>query len=367
MAITLNYVTIHKLNKDKSEPIQASTIREELFPADSPSVIRLITNISQLYGKRNNSAQYGVFINGEGSGIFPDKFATYYENDERANDDFHALSVDTMTSLFRSASNINFATGGYIVFADYQNDQGVQFLLIAMIKQKDGVSISGELNLEELQYIDESKLYQAVRINFSKYFEYINTPPDESHEGTYLSFISPKGTNAGYFVKSIGCESGSPSTMATKKIVSETVAFFKADETLKEHAKEIKRDVIQYLHEVESSEVHRTAKLSELEPIVRRYIPADDAEQAEQTFEALHTKLNSEVGIPAEFNVSKSAMKGLTYIHHNDPDFKIDFKKETLGTGADNRFRYHNETLIIKDLPNELKEQILAQINETES
>jgi nucleoid-associated protein len=368
MPITLNYVTIHKLNKDKNKDIQRSNIREELFPTDDLSVIKLITNVSKLYGQKNNSAQYGVFVEGEGRGTFPDSFIEYYENNNIDDDDFHALSVDAMTSLFTSASSVNFATGGYIVFADYEAESGTRFLLIAMIKQKDGVSISGDLNIEQLQYIDDSKLYQAARINFSKYLEYINIPEVEVPDLNYLSFISPKGSSAGYFVKAIGCKSGSPSATATTKIVSETAKFFSENDELSPFKKEIKRDIVQYLHEVAASEVHLTAKLSQIEPLARQYIPANNVEQADQIIEDLHTRLNSdEVGIPSEFNVSKTALGKLTHISHKGDDFSINFKKNNLGTDAGNTFRFHNDTLIIKDLPYKLKEQILAQINDAEN
>lgn len=367
MPITINYVVIHKLNKEKSEPIKVSDIRETLLPKDNESVITLIENVSKLYGRKNNSAQFGVFESGEARGIFPDCFCDYYENQKTDDDDFHALSVTTMNSLYSKAEGVPFATGGYIVFADYINEKGSRYFLVAMIKQKDGVTISDGLNIESLEYIDDSKLYQAARINFDKYLEYINLPPIEQHDLNYLSFVSPRGTNAGYFVSALGCKAGAPSAKATKAVVSETVAFFRENKSLAKNSTNVKTDLITYLNEIDSSDKPRTAKLSEVEQIARKYFPADNEEIADKLANELYTKLNSEdVGIPFEFNVNKGALKKITNIKFKG-DFIIDFNKNDLGTSAENKFRYHNNTLIIKDLPDDLIAQITEQLAEADT
>ncbi|NRA89210.1 MAG: hypothetical protein HRU28_17905 [Rhizobiales bacterium] len=78
MPITLNKAIIHELVKEQREAIQPSAIREHVLPPNNPSIIELIEGIVGLYGKKNSSAQYGVFKSGEGKGQFPESFENYH-------------------------------------------------------------------------------------------------------------------------------------------------------------------------------------------------------------------------------------------------------------------------------------------------
>ena len=95
-----------------------------------------------------------------------------------------------------------------------------------MVKQKPGYKITGTLDLENLEYIDLSRLYQAARVNFSKYKAHFS--PDQEEEINYLSFVSPGGnqTASGYFIHAFGCEKGSPSAKATEAVINGSWDFF---------------------------------------------------------------------------------------------------------------------------------------------
>lgn len=359
MAITLNKVIIHELVKEQREAIQPSDLREHVLPSDNPSIIKLIEGVVGLYGKKNSSAQYGVFKAGEGKGQFPAAFQGYY-SEALTDKNFKALSLVGMEELFMRAQSELLASGGYILFADYESNN-TRYFLSAMVKQKPGYKITGELEIEDLEYIDLSRLHQAARISFEKYLEYQGANDVDRLDINYLSFVNPSNNakTAGYFVLAFGCQAGAPSAKATQAVVAESVAFFKREESLKAHAEDIRAKLHDYLGGKQNNQ--DSAKLSEVEHIARDFFPPDDADRFS---EELVAHLNSdEIGVPNEFIVNKSKLHKMTHIVYKGDDLHLTFDKNDLGNNADAAFYFDGERLTINELPADLKEILIQQLN----
>lgn len=359
MPITLNKAIIHELVKEQREAIQPSAIREHVLPPNNPSIIELIEGIVGLYGKKNSSAQYGVFKSGEGKGQFPESFENYHAA-ALTDESFKKLSLVGMDGLYIRAESELLASGGYILFADYESN-GVRYFLSAMVKQKPGYKITGELEIEDLEYIDLSRLHQAARISFDKYKAYQKANDVDKLDINYLSFVNPSNNSktAGYFVLAFGCEAGAPSAKATQAVVSESVVFFKREDTLKVYAEDIRAKLYDYL----GSKQHNqdSAKLSEIEHIAREFFPADDADRLS---EELVSHLNSdEVGVPNEFIVNKSKLHKMTHIVYKGDDLQLTFDKDDLGDDPDAKFYFDGTKLIITELPQDLKEMFTQHLN----
>ncbi|TGZ34911.1 Nucleoid-associated protein YejK [Photobacterium damselae subsp. damselae] len=359
MGVKLNHVIIHELIKEQHNDIQPSKLRNTVLPAENKVITTLIDGIVKLYGRKNNSAQYGVFRNDEGQGDFPENIRAYKKHDNPTAQEFIALSAVGMTELFKRAENEKLASGGYILFADYTDINHNRFFLIAMVKQKPGYHISGNLTIEDLEYIDLSRLHQAARINFSKLDKYEQADDAERADISYLSFVSPSSnkSTAGYFSLAFGCQAGTSSSTATLRVLSESIKFFKTTPELNQYVTDIKQDITNYLHQ--KSEAKDTVKLSEIEKLARRYFPADDEDKAEKLADNLLTHLNSEeVGIPAEFGVSKSKLRQITHLSYKDKSMTLLFDKEELGETPDARIYFNDNKLIINNLPDALKAQL---------
>lgn len=93
MGIILNKVIIHELVKEQREGIKPSVIRDHVISATNPSIISLVEGVVELYGKKNNSAQYGVFKTGEGKGDFPLAFDKYYNRQKPTDNEFRDISL----------------------------------------------------------------------------------------------------------------------------------------------------------------------------------------------------------------------------------------------------------------------------------
>ena len=362
--IIINKVVIHELVKEQHQSIQPSNLRAAALDPTNGIVLKLVDGITSLYGTRNNSAHYGTFRTGDGSGAFPGSFSTYTETATPDDAQFMTLTRVAMDELYRKAESSQASSGGYILFADYSSAQS-RFFIIAMIKQKEGIRLSEGLEPEELTELDMNRLYQAARVNFGKLSAYLAAPEADRPELSYLSFVSPNAgkTAAGYFVTALGCAPGAASARATDTLVKESTAFFRNNDALKPFRKRFKDNLLAYLSRKE--EVGESVKLSEVEEIARQFMPAGEPGQVDEMACALISHLNSEEhAVPVEFPVNETALKKHTHIIYSADNWDLKFERHALGVTDAAQIYYdrENNRITIKDLPDSLIEKICEEL-----
>jgi len=362
----INKVIVHELIKEKHKDIRPSNYRRSVLDKDNGAVIKLISGVKDIYGTRYNSAHYGTFLDGEGRGAFPDHFEAYKDLDDPTDAQFIDLTRVAMERLYDKASASSAATGGYIIFADFNIDQG-RFFLTAMIKKTPGLTLTEELEPEELEQLELSKLHQAARISFSKLADYEASQDEEKNDLNYLSFISSVSSKSasGYFVTALGCAPGAASSRATDNLLRESKKFFRENEGLKPKREEFVNDLVGYLTRKENE--GESVKLSEVGHIVTRHIPDDLADQADDLLGHYMTRLNSEeVAVPAEFPVSKRVLNKYTRITGDGDSWKFSFEKSALGEdeAADIYYNRDDKSLTLTRIPQNMEEAILEALNE---
>lgn len=361
----INKVVIHELVKEQSSDIQPSNIRPTVLDSTKDTVRKLVDGIASLYGKRNNSAHYGTFQTNEGRGQFPDQFETYAGINSPDNNNFLELTRDAMTALYNKAGDQNLASGGYILFADYSTQQH-RYFLVAMIKQKDGLKLSSDLEPEELTELDLSKLYQAARINFNRLSMFLVANEEDRLDLSYLSFVSPRSGQAaaGYFVTALGCARGTAPSRATDTLVKEACNFFKNHNALTEHRIQFKDDLLSYLKQ--KSDDNLSARLSEIEELARPYMPAEEPGQVDKLADDFISHLNSEeCAVPVEFPVSKQALRKHTHIRCRTDRYDINFERGALGDDDSAQIYYDrdNNCITISNIPDPLAESIRQELD----
>ena len=362
--IEINKVVIHELVKEQHKHIQKPNLRQEVLYAKSEPVQKLVDGIIALYGKRNNSAHYGVFRNDRMSNVFPDAFGAYSKIDSPDDTSFMNLTRKAMDVLCDKAEGIMSSSGGYMLYVDYCNARK-RYFLVAMIKQKEGITLSEKLEPEELTQLDLNRLHQAAKINFAKLAEYTTADEKEQQELNYLSFVSPSASKAaaGYFITALGCSSGTASATATRTIITESTAFFRNDEELKKHQFDFKKDLMEYLAQQEDRK--ESVKLSEVEKIARKYMPAEEPGQADELADRFISHLNSEeCSVPVEFSVNKSVLVKHRQIRYKAHDWELNFERTALGETDDAGVHYDRDCnrIIINNLPNRIVEQIEEEL-----
>lgn len=362
MDVNVNFAVIHELKKEQHKDIQDSDIRKAVLKKDKPAVSKLIDGATLIYGKKNNAAHYGVFAKKTGSG-FPKDFDAYTKI-AVSEKSFLEITKSAMEELHAAASKAPASSGGYILFVDYHNPQG-RFLLIAMLKKRDGLRLDENLEPEELMELDLNSLYHAARINFDKYQEHNAADQEAAQELNYLSFLSQSAARsaAGYFVTALGCSVGTASAAATKNLIIESVKFFRDRPNLRDKRIIFKDEILRYLERQRDS--GQSVKLSEVEAIARQFFPAELEAQADELANEFTGHLNSEaVGVPVEFPINKVALDKYTHIVYKADNWQVKFDRNSLGEGVDAEIRFieQERKLIINNLSLEAIEVIRQAI-----
>lgn len=362
--LVLNHVIVHELIKEAKKDFDHSNIfnyRKDTLDCTNSIVIKLISEISSLYGKKGNAAHFGIFKSEvTEQGPIPSLFENYSVIPTPAKEEFITFSKAVMSQLYQKAKEESWSSGGYIVFSDYLFDSN-RFFLITMIKQKEGMRISKDLEPEELTSLDLTKINQAARVSFDRYSLYKIADDIEKTDLSYLSFVS-KGTNqsaSAYFIAAIGCDKGIASARATTKLPNEVRKFFLKKIELKEKATIFKNEVINYLaHQFDSQQ---SARLSDIETLATNHMVYLDAEKRESLVDELIAHLNSEeTRIPVEFVVNKSSLGKLKNVYHKGNGLNFNFEKSLLGDNPNADVWYNVDTGILSftKLPEDAKKKI---------
>lgn len=153
---------------------------------------------------------------------FPVTLASYIAG----GTDFQTFTVSALTLIKEAMKEAIFANGGYALFLRYEQD-GVDFLLIAMLKLKAGAGIDEEtLSLQPTLNIDLKLLHEAARVNLTRLAN--QTQP-------YLTFIKGKakqGDITEYFRKALACVTFTDSKHHTDQLIKAADAFVASREDL---------------------------------------------------------------------------------------------------------------------------------------
>lgn len=173
--INIKHVIVHELIKDSNKDFDHSkpfNLRDTELDKSNKIVKKLVDGVIELYGSKGNSAHYGIFIGDKSKqGPIPGLFHNYSLVQESVSSDFISLSKEVMKQMYHSAKEQLWASGGYVVFTDYILS-GFRYLLVTMIKKTNGVTISENLEPEEMIHLELGNINQAAKINFRYYEEY---------------------------------------------------------------------------------------------------------------------------------------------------------------------------------------------------
>lgn len=347
----LRHAVVHELIKESGQQIRANNLAEHLLDIHNTIVVDLIDKIIDLIGQRQNTANYGVFRQDAARTRFPDQVISYCQSVAKTDNEFSELTKLCMEVLHAEASKQTLATGGYVVFADYENSEK-RFFLAAMIKQRSGITMAG-LVPKSVTELDLDKLHQVSLISFSKLQDYLREKDeDRRQEMTYVTFVNPSRSRetAGYFVTALGCEPGTPSTKATQSMIRGVTEFFDTQDAIRGHKEEVKFKLLGKLQETLSGSQRIT--LADIDTLVRPYFSEEDEDEIEQWANRLSIFLQADpYRVPNEFPVSRSVVNRHTRFTYKSVYMKVELEKGAVGQsdGDPIFFDGKNNRLVISD------------------
>jgi len=350
----IKQVVIHELIKHSGTTTISTKPAGKLLNFDSPLVNELVVELNKLYGTKGNNAIYGTFSRKDVTNELPGYTDQYLKNE--SDDQFLSLSVRCMAELAREAGAQQSATGGYIVFARYKEQH--DFLLIAMIKDKQGLQVNNDLEPVGITAIDLSKIHQAARINLNLYDKVSGSEenPGDDEAKTYLSFVSPRTNHdvSGYFIKALDCSDGIPAAKATQIAFATVDAFCQSSQDLKPLRAKVKDSLIVYLKTCLQNK--EPATLSGIEHAIRQVVPANKHALVEGFSEFAN---NEEHQLPEAFGVNGAKLKTYTRIISKTNDWELSFQRKALGINEDSELRYDKDRgLLTIRCSDDLKKQI---------
>lgn len=368
--LQINHVIVHELIKESNKDFDHSkpyNLRESELDKANSLVIQLVNGVVELYGTKGNAAHYGVFkSNPMEQGPVPNLFHSYQEIKESLSADFINLSKQVMKQMYKSAQKQTWSSGGYVVFTDYIISN-LRYLLVTMIKKTNGVTISDNLEPEEMIHLELNNINQAAKINFNFYFSYQQADDLKKAELSYLSFIS-KTTGqsaAAYFIEALGCDKGIASAGATRKLPNEVKKFFKKNKDLATGADNVRNSIIKYL-EIQFDK-HHSAKLTDIEAIALTHMAfLSDTEKEKKTRELMKHLNSEDIRIPTEFVINKTSLDKIRNVIFKTPQYSFNFDKDLLGVTPDATISYNdaNGNLTFNNLPVEARTKIKQALKE---
>lgn len=365
MAFELVSTVIHGFTKEANSLLVTDIVKKNvLLNNDLPAVQSLVTSLSKLLGKPGNAVTYGQFGDDQRQGPFPSSFKGFAS--DSSNEQFLSLSHLAVDELVNEASKQSFATGGHILASHYKSD-GAPYFLVAMIKQRGGVTLDGDYVPVEITEIDLSKIHQAARINLNSYNEAHcaedseQSLGDDAKDHTYLCFLgnSKSSQASGYFITALGCTKGIASSRATRNAIDGIAKYFKKPE-LRKYKTRARDAVIGYLQRQLATD--QNATVEDICNAAVSCLLAEERVYADDIWEVLNNE-NSKV--PSQFVVNENTLKSKTTIKSESDSWSIQFEHQILGADSSSVFYYNREkkSLTINELGTKLIETIETELD----
>lgn len=324
---------VHLIEKERHQA-PSLKLREEPLPLDN-KLADLITSLRKLYNEKT-ARGYGVFHEDITNYPFSAKVDSYY-NDGL---DFLSISHIAMSILAAKVANVQLATGGYILLANYK-ENSQDYMIVASIKQRPGLAFDNNLNLTGAEHIDLDHLHEMARINVTSWL---------NGGDRYLSFAKHRGGDDGfsaYFREFIGCAEFSSSTEMNRMTLRAIKDFGDSRDIDADARRNLNARVYSYFEESRTS-----GKTISLETLSRRI----DEDQPEAFLSFINNN-SDEYPIGDGFDPVRSIYKKLKTLVMNDGSVTIRFDQEDFGTRV--LLDREDNSLLIRNIKEEFIEQLL--------
>lgn len=328
------HLVVHKLIKD---PHGAATIELATAPIIvTPSAQRLIDHLHKLYADRPWKG-YGKFEDDEIN--FPmRRFVREYFVDHAT--DFNTLSHLMMQHLQVRAQQEQFSTGGYVLIAQVNNG-ATDFLLVAIVTEVVGTAITQGLEIVDSVHLDMNNLRVAGRVDLTAW---------QDAAERYISFLKGRGEVANYFKLFLGCNDVLAALQETQKLVR-CLESFATDQHLEPAARDqLFEQAYNYL-----GDLSRSGTSISLDAFANLLWP-NSPDDLRTAFAVEDLQLSD------GFVPDRRAIKVLMKFKGTSAHWKLEFDRRGLRNG-DIRYDQANNQLVLSNIPNALRAELLEELN----
>lgn len=314
----LHNIVLHQIIKEQLDEPELN-LSENLLPVNELS-IEFVEKLIKSYSSKNPT--YGVFEDNDDLFPFQKYILRYFEDN-----DFLSFTSDAMDVL-NNKINTPFATGGYVVFVHYTQNN-VEFIITVMLDKSVQFSVDDDnLTLRKLKSLDLERMARANRVNFTKW---------TGGEHQYLSFIKGTRSVSVYFQEFIGSTDMTSSKQNTDNLRVALQTYMRDNN----YDEDRKRDV---LHRVKGYSLRKYEAEEDLE---LRAISVLVDDQLPDNFVDFITD-NEDVEVSGYFRVTQKAhLKFFDKVIIKERGYSLEFDRNLKGTKI---FREGN-SIVITEVP----------------
>jgi len=327
------HVAIHDLVK-AADGFQVNLGQEGLRV--SKTTQRVIDDLYELY-RRRTSKSHGKFSVNEDYSPTQKHLRTYVDG---GLSDFSALTASMMETLRRQAGHKGAATGGHVFFSHFERESD-QFLMVAIINDKLGARLTGELDVRDVEHLDMDGFRFAGRINISAW---------GASEERYIGFLKGKGNVSDYFKEFLGCDTVVQDRQDTMDLVRVLKSFA---ETQRMEGAE--KDAFLSRAKDICERASRARKELSFEALANELLP--DAPRM-----LLDTLTDPDLKLNDGFIPDRRPLSSLVRYKAKTLLWSIEFEREAL-TGGKIVFNETDSSLTLTELPAELAAQLRSELS----
>jgi nucleoid-associated protein len=332
--VNINRIIVHSIEKEQHQTAITLNLRTEELQVDD-RVVSLLEGVRSVYTNKTGKAFGTLDINRS--------FSRELKRFQQDEIEFIEFTNVAMNELKGHMAQESLATGGYLLFSDFDNN-GKHYFMVIMLKSKDGLSFDDELKLMDAHHLELDKLHFAARVDVDSWLSDV----DENN----VSFVKGRASSAvtTYFKEFLGVEEFSESAKTTKTLVTAVTNYCRQQlELNNEDTESYKITVHDYCKSKHANE--EPIFLDELSRFLDEENPSAFMEYAQEEYE-----------IPNEFQVDKNKLRKFLRYSGRDNGVSISFNSEVFGT----RVKYDPEAdvLTINQPPNSLKKQLVAEMKQ---
>lgn len=336
MSITVNEIVLHQLIKiNEGEQAKLKTILREQLLAITPEVEQMMLQLHQ--GYQTKSKAYGVF---QANSMFAQDLNRLLEKEF----EFLEFSQKSTVLLAQELGKYAFADNGTLVLCQY-NFLATEYLFIALLDSRASMLVDENLEIHRTQYLDITQFDIAARINLTEL-------QLDANSNRYLTFVKGRvGRKIGdFFMDFLGADEGLNPKVQNQCLLQAVSDYCEQAELDKTQSQSVKKQVFEYCKgQINAGEEIELTELSANMPTLN-----------ERAFMEFANEQN--YGLEERIPPVRSALKSLMKFSGSGKGVTLSFDAELINQRI--FWDENNDTLTIKGLPPNLKDQLQRQLKE---
>ncbi|MGM0526540.1 MAG: nucleoid-associated protein YejK [Pseudomonadota bacterium] len=313
----------------------------EALPEDE-QLHELLEELTQVYTNKPAKG-YASFLteSDEGdSGPFPEQLKQWHGGQLQ----FVDFSQQAAKLLLEQLQNYNMLEAGFLLVTRYQH-LSTDYLLVAFLPVKEGVSINPDLAVNKSSQLDINKVQLAARIDLTEW----ETNQDSER---YISFIKGRVGRkvSDFFLDFLGCTERLNSKSQTQTLIEAVTEYGKESDLEPQQRQSLNAVAFEYC-----DQQWKQGEDVNVKDLSQHFEQAQPQELSFEDFSRDYAK-QREAELPEEFPADKSTLRKLVKFQGQGGGVSVGFDHTQLGE----RIKYDvaTDTLTIHGTPPNLRDQL---------